>query len=67
LFGAFVLDDVATYPNVIYSYPYIGRRCQNMGDHPKKISGGSLIGNLLEQRFCSILSKKAVSYSLTQI
>jgi hypothetical protein len=37
LFGAFVLDDVGTYPNVVYSYPYIGRRYQNMGDHPKKL------------------------------
>jgi hypothetical protein len=32
--------NVAPYPNFISSYPYIGRRWQTMGGHPKKIGRG---------------------------
>jgi hypothetical protein len=61
------LAEVASYLYVVCSYPYIGRRCQILGDHPIFFGRRPLIGKLLEQCFCSILPKKVGGSSLTHI
>jgi hypothetical protein len=49
-----------------WSYIYMGRRCQNMGNYLKKNCRRSLLDKLLEQYIFLILLKKAVDWPLTE-
>jgi hypothetical protein len=56
-----------TLPKTFVGLPYIGRTCQNMGDHPIFFDRESFLGKLLEQHFCTILHKNGVCCPLTHI
>jgi hypothetical protein len=43
----------------------VGRRCQILGDHPKKSGRGPQMGKVLEQPFLPILPKKEVRAPFT--